>query len=115
MKKRTKKKGNNLCYRNCFLLFFLFFHLENIALCKSEIRDFNDIISALGRLFSFYVFLISISIILPYNMSGMDLLGLGGKNSEKNTHNHVPDGACCGGDNANSSKDHPIFAAVKSG
>lgn len=50
-----------------------------------------------------------------YIMSGMDLLGLGGKNSEKNTHNHVPDGACCGGDNANSSKDHPIFAAVKSG
>lgn len=48
-------------------------------------------------------------------MSGMDLLGLGGKKSEKNTHNHVPDGACCGGDNANSSKDHPIFAAVKSG
>lgn len=48
-------------------------------------------------------------------MSGMDLLGPGGKNSEKNTHNHVPDGACCGGDNANSSKDHPIFAAVKSG
>lgn len=63
------------------------------------------------------MFLILFSIIISlYNMSGMDLLGLGGgKNSEKNTHNHVPDGACCGGDNANSSKDHPIFAAVKSG
>lgn len=51
-------------------------------------------------------------------MSGMDLLGLplgGGKKSEKKEHNHMPDGACCAGENANSSKDHPIFAAVKSG
>lgn len=49
-------------------------------------------------------------------MSGMDILGLGAdKNMEKSTHNHIPDGSCCGGDNANSSKDHPIFAAVKSG
>jgi hypothetical protein len=51
-------------------------------------------------------------------MSGMDLLGLplgGGKKSEKKEHCNVPDGACCAGDNANSSKDHPIFAAVKSG
>lgn len=44
------------------------------------------------------------------------MLGLGAdKNMEKSTHNHIPDGSCCGGDNANSSKDHPIFAAVKSG